>query len=103
MVNGVQMMVYVSLFNVDFPRNAQFFFTLLIGITNCDVLPHTQMSQFFFRIQPTQPFSNQFDAAGYNSKNIIDNLGSFFYYTVTLLAVMLIMVIINISTRTCPK
>ena len=41
-------MVYVALFDLKYPNNLKFFFNLLIGITNADLLPSEDMDYAFF-------------------------------------------------------
>ena len=58
------MMVYVAFFDLEFPQNLKFFFNLLIGIINADLLPSEKMDHWFFQFNGNmEPFSDNFNAA----------------------------------------
>ena len=48
------MMAYVALFDIVYPADAQFFLVLLIGITNCDLLPSDKLNSWIFNLNKTE-------------------------------------------------
>lgn len=67
MVNCLQMMVYVALFNLNFPLNVTMFFSLIITVTMFDLLPSTKLGYLIFgfntEISLDEAYSEQFSEA----------------------------------------
>ena len=50
MINGIQLMVYTSLFRINLPFNVQKFYSLLIEITMFDLLPSENIGIYIFNL-----------------------------------------------------
>jgi len=61
LVNALQLIVCIPLFNINFPGNAQIFFSMLINIAQFNVFPSQKML-FFFHFNETDPsYNDQFN------------------------------------------
>ena len=81
MVNALQLIVHVPMFSIAFPSNAYFFFSLIIGIINFDVVPTEELLKAIFNFDPEDEAVNlNFDFMGYSSHNLMLNLGAIFLY-----------------------
>lgn len=78
MINALQIIVRIPLFSVNFPANVQLCFGILVDVTNFNLF--STDASTIFKFTPTDPYSANFDAIGYNSMNSIENMQSLFYY-----------------------
>jgi hypothetical protein len=68
------------------PSNSVYMYSLLINFVALNVIPTTNLFNEVFSFTKTAAYNSNFDDMGYNSRNIIENLGSNFLY---LLGVMI--------------
>lgn len=47
MINVLQIIIYMPLFNIAFPANAQFFYALIVDIANFDIFPMEDFQALF--------------------------------------------------------
>ena len=78
-INGLQLMVYMPLFWVKFPANANSMNNHLITIANFEVLPSTQMANELYVFPETKPFNINFQQATITGMYAVPNLGTVFY------------------------
>jgi hypothetical protein len=82
MINVMQIIVHMPLLNVFFPTNASFFYSLIIEISNFDLIPPSWLNAIkskIFKFSEEEP-EESFTKMGYESKSSIENLGSMFMY-----------------------
>ena len=82
MINVMQIIVHMPLLNVFFPANASFFYSLIIEISNFDLIPPSWLNAIkskIFKFSEEEP-EESFTKMGYDSKSCIENLGSMFMY-----------------------
>jgi hypothetical protein len=78
MINALQLILLIPLFSLSFPANVQLCFSILIDISNFNVLPS---SAGIFKFTGTdEGYNGNFEALGYESTNAIVNLQSTFYF-----------------------
>ena len=94
MINVMQIIVKMPLFNINFPSNAQTFYTFITSVSNFDILPTAAIEKNIFHFQEDQTDSS-FDTMGYGSNSMIDNLGSAFLYLIGFVAVAAFVLLIR--------
>ena len=47
MINALQLIVHLPMFSVVFPANAQFVFSLIIGLTKFNIIPVDSLISFY--------------------------------------------------------
>ncbi len=62
MINVLQLIVNLPLFAITFPPNARVFYSIIISISEFDVLPASDIESAFFDFGEEYPFSPEFDA-----------------------------------------
>ncbi len=62
MINVLQIIVNLPLLTITFPPNARVFFSIIISITEFDVLPAFEFENAFFSFGEEYPFSPEFDS-----------------------------------------
>ena len=76
MINSLQIMVYIALFQINFPLNISILQTLIIDITMFDILPSTKFGKYLFHfdeeLDDDEAFSSVFREA--------DIFKNYFYY-----------------------
>lgn len=78
MINALQLILLIPLFSLNFPANVQLCFSILIDISNFNVLP-SSAGMFKFS-GDDEGYNGNFEALGYGSMNAIENLQSTFYF-----------------------
>ena len=59
LINALQVLIHVPIFQIVVPLNAKIFFLTLSSITNFELLPTSQINRFLFSIDETNPFKDQ--------------------------------------------
>ena len=62
MINVLQIIVNLPLFAVTFPPNARVFFSIIISLSEFDVLPASDLEKYFFYFGEEYGFSPEFDS-----------------------------------------
>jgi len=83
MINCLQLLVYLPLFNVIFPANIQMVVSILISVATFDVVPMIdEIQDFLFNFVYTSEINEResygWEALGFNTKNFTRNSGSMF-------------------------
>ncbi len=60
LVNSLQITVRSPLIQVNFPENAQTFFSTLFMVTNFDIIPSDVMNGLIFAMGDSQPMNSRF-------------------------------------------
>ena len=76
MINVMQLLVKFPILNVTFPQNAVTFYTFINDVANFDILPTDQIRAAIFSFSDSPEWGQNFNQIGYESQNIIENLGS---------------------------
>lgn len=82
MVEALQLIVYLPLFDVSFPANSQRVFDSLSNIAAYDIYEIGDHVNQFLDLDPTEPINEKYESIGFESLYFINNLGTF---TVTVL------------------
>lgn len=60
MMNAIELIAHVPLFNIRMPANAQVLFSMIMGVLGFDFLPDGTWIRFF-SFEPSEPYNNEFD------------------------------------------
>ena len=80
MVNVMQLIIKMPLYNITFPQNAATFYTFLSSVANFDLLPTDKINDYMFNFTKQDSNDMNFDTMGYETDDIFDNLGSMLFY-----------------------
>ena len=80
MVNVMQLIIKMPLLNITFPQNAANFYTFLTSVANFDLLPTEKINNYMFNFTKETEHDLNFEAMGYETDALFDNLGSMVYY-----------------------
>lgn len=61
MVNSLQLIVNLPLFNLDMPANAKFFFAKIANIVEFDIFPSDWVGEDMFKFDEGKPFNADFE------------------------------------------
>jgi len=75
MINTQQIIVMMPLLKVTLPANAGVFFNAIFAIAAFDFFEVEDYVNAALSLDPTDPFSSNFDSIGFGSIYIINNLG----------------------------
>ena len=103
MINALQLIVHLPLMSFNFPANAKFIFTLFIELTQFDIIPNDFLGTSIFSFDEPEPYSPRFESMGYESKNVIENLGSLFVYIVVFSSLIFIVVFMKLISLRVKK
>ena len=87
MINTQQLIVLLPLMNVQLPSNAAIFFKSIFQIAAFDFYDFNDIIHEVLDLEPTEPFNENFEDIGFESKYMINNMGTmiFFYIIYPLL------------------
>ena len=78
MLNGLQLLVHLPLFNLKFPANASYMLNFSIHVATFDFLP-IESIWWIFDFPEKGAFNLSFYSSGYEYVNLIENMGTCFY------------------------
>ena len=78
MINALQIMVHYPLLNLRFPANADLILSSFMSIASFDIIPTDSLYDWLFNLEDDGAHTDQLEIMGYESKNLIDNLGMVF-------------------------
>jgi hypothetical protein len=84
----------MPMLNVMFPSNAVLFYSFIIDISNFDIIPTEKIKSWIFSFSQSES-DPQFQSIGYDSDNIVENLGSMFLFLVGVLFLVLFVILIK--------
>ena len=91
------MIVYLPLCLVEFPENVKLLYSILLPLSSLDILPQELSTDILFTMsEEEEPPSPRLEEMGFETRNVILNLGSMFYF-VTYIHFLVIIVYINKS------
>lgn len=103
MVNVLQIIANMPLFALSFPANVQMIFTIIINATNFSFFSTLALRDFFFKFTTTDALNYNFDAMGYSDMNLVDNMGSMFWYMPLLIIIYLLLAVFKRVTRSSER
>lgn len=102
MISGIQIVSHLPLNKVTIPANAQIVFAELLRIAAFDV--YEPADHFNLGISQTMAFNEKFEQLGYQSLNVVENMGSiifFFSFVVLKILLTFIMLLTGCSAKCC--
>jgi hypothetical protein len=82
LINVLQLITSLPLLNIEFPANAANFYGVLSNLANFNLIPTGTINSYVFSFVNSAEPNLAFQTQGFGSSNIIDNLGSMFYYMI---------------------
>ena len=79
MINGLQIIVHLPVFDTQFPANANTLLTYLIEVANFELIPPSLLENVLGSFEETWPLNENFGAIGYETRLLIQNLGSVYF------------------------
>ena len=81
MINTLQMIVYLPMYNLIFPGNISMFNSIVINVATFDVVPHVDeineaVFDFQYTVDPNEFKAQGFELLGFDTKNFVINSGS---------------------------
>lgn len=73
MINGLQLSTHMSVFNLKFPANAQFFVRFLVDVSTWDIIP-VEAIWYFFELPDRGSYRLSFQSSGYEFMHAMENL-----------------------------
>lgn len=95
MIRALQMVVLVSLVDINFPWHARLFLESSVSVAQLDVFQGENIIDWMFRFKQTSPINSNFENFGADSQNFMLNSGSYFIFIVVLLLMSIGRYIIN--------
>jgi hypothetical protein len=95
MINVMQLIVKMPLFNVTFPQNAATFYTFITDVASFDLLPTEKINAWIFSFSEEKQKDENFTKMGYSTDNIFENLGSMVLYLVGFVLLVLFALLIR--------
>ena len=89
-INGLQILVYMPLFWIKFPANANTMNLFLIDIATFDLFPSDDLNQSVLVLPESQPYNINFQQTGIESVYAISNIGTVLYIIILYVFMILI-------------
>lgn len=90
MINTLQLIAFLPLFNISMPYNVQTFFIIILQTLNFNLIDLDTANSYLFGNDESEAYTELFDLVGFGSKNFIDNLGQDLYIIFLFLGALLI-------------
>ena len=106
MINALQIIIILPLFDASMPANAGMVFKYLTKIAAFDVFEIGDYVDEYLELEQTEPVDNNFETLGFESLWFINNVGSFFIYLLWCFAnviIYLLVAALNNTTGYCFK
>lgn len=88
----------MPLLSVQFPQATQFLYSLIVQISSFDILPLDLLKTSFFSFEEDDSSKlddKAFNDLGYESFVAIENLGSWFYYLIAIVGIVVAVIIVR--------
>jgi len=98
-INSLQLIVILPLHNTTYPANTQVLFDALVQVVLFDIAEQGEQIgiQNPLVVADTDPFNDKFDALGFGSANIIENLQSINYILAFIVLNLVVYLLMNIE------
>ena len=104
LVEGVQVVNYLQLYDAKTPGNVQTFLNYFDEITSFEVFPAEKWTDGMLYNPESVPVSINFQQAGHDSALLVHNLGSLFYVLIGMVCLYAFyFLVVWPLTRLCPK
>ncbi|TNV87652.1 hypothetical protein FGO68_gene11871 [Halteria grandinella] len=95
LINSLQMIVRLPLLNLSFPANLQLILGIIIDVTNLSFFSTRDYEQEAFGFTQSEPFDQNFNTMGYDTMNLIYNMGLMFWYLPMILMAFLVLRVVK--------
>lgn len=99
-INTLQLILYLPMLNVYFPKNVKLFYSILLPLANADIIPPEISTMHVFEISDDldNPYNDILEEMGYETHNVILNMGSLFIYLGLLLTGLVSLIPLKLLT-----
>ena len=96
-VNALQMLMFLAMCEISFPSTVKTLYKVLIPLASLDIIPSELSTDLFFTFSENMdyPYNSKFEDLGFDSHNMVKNLGSMFYYIMVLFIMMILSLILD--------
>ena len=99
MINSLQLIVLITLFNFPYPSVLLFVFRLSAEIIRFNILPTGWLIDKLFSFSPEDPerviVTSNFEMMGYDSTNIVENLDTMVFLIFSILTAMIVALVVD--------
>ena len=102
MVNTLQLVIHMNMLSVMMPANVQFFFSFIVNIVNFKIIPTKDIINKIIGVkdQLKKPdVSPEFQQTGYESSNLMQNLGLLLLAFMALVGIIAIVLILRLLAK----
>lgn len=103
MINTQQLIVFMPLFDVLMPANAQTFFNEIFKIAAFDIVEIEPYVNFMLNLNETGPFNENFDKLGFQSLFFLNNLGPLGIGFLIYFLACLFLVVLDVFSKSSSK
>jgi len=98
LINTLQMILYLPLLKVGLPKNVKLFYSILLPLANLDLIPPQYSTELIFDISSDEdhPYSPVLEEMGFETHNVILNMGSLYVYFMLLLLALSVMGVLKL-------
>ena len=94
-INTLQLIVMATLFNLNFPDNAQTTFKMIAYISSFNIIPTDDIVNELFQFESGNIINDNFLTMGYESSNIIWNLNTILLYLIGIIIIIIFTIMTN--------
>jgi hypothetical protein len=95
MINVMQLIVKMPLLNITFPQNAATFYNFINEISSFNLIPTDKLDSAIFNFTDPEMKDPNFAKMGMTKYNVVQNLGSTFYYLLCFFLLVLLVYILK--------
>lgn len=95
LINTLQMLLYMPLFEVVFPQNVFHLYSVILPLSSMDIIPTEYSTELIFDLSNDldYPYNHALEQLGYETHNSLMNLGSIFFFFLVNIALLMIVFI----------
>ena len=96
-VNALQMLMFLAMCQISFPSTVQLLYKVLIPLASLDIIPSELSTELIFNFSDDKdyPYNSRLEQLGFESHNMVNNLGSMFYFILISIFQMLFALILR--------
>ena len=101
-VNALQMLMFLAMCQINFPSTVKMLYQILLPLSSLDIIPQELSSDLIFSFSDDQDyaFNQRLEELGFDSHNMILNLGSMFYYiNVSIILLVMATILTRIKSK----
>ena len=98
-VNALQMLMFLAICEISFPPVLWVLYKILIPFASLDIIPSELSTDLIFTFSENKdyPYNSRLEELGFDSHNMVQNLGSMFYF----ILISFILMIASLILRRC--